>query len=133
MKKLLLVVLSLVSVNAFATKARLIALGNSFHLVDEQFAYTNPMNLFFIGNLVSLETGLTTSTTVRNNAEGIISYGLSENSRIAVELGKNDDSITNQRAFINSRVGLATYMLPQNTVHLMYGVNDGEYVIYGGL
>ncbi|MCC2680227.1 MAG: hypothetical protein K0R29_2803, partial [Pseudobdellovibrio sp.] len=119
--------------NAFATKARIIALGNSFHLVDEQYAYTNPMNLQFMGNLVALETGLTTPTNTRNNAEGIISYAVTDHSRLAVLLGKIDDSMSNQRLLINSRVGAGTYILPQNPLHLMYGSVIGDYILYTGI
>lgn len=133
MKKLLILVLSLLSVNAFATKARLTALGSSFHLVDEQFGYTNPMNFHFLGNMVALETGLTTSTNTRNNAEGLVSYGMSDTSRIVFELGKNDDNVLAGRTLINSIVGAGTYIVPQNMAHLFYGTQSGDMIYYGGV
>jgi len=119
--------------SVFATKARIIALGNSFHLVDEQYAYTNPMNLQFMGNLIAIESGLTAPTNNRNNAEGIISYALNDHSRLAVQLGKVDDSMSNQRIFINSRVGAGTYILPQNPLHIMYGAVIGDSILYTGI
>lgn len=132
MKKIAVLLLSLVSLNAFATKARLVALGNSFQLVDEQFGYTNPMNFHFLGNMVSLETGLTASANTRDNAEGLISYGLENNSRLVFELGKNDDAVLAGRTLINSIVGAGTYVVPQNMVHLFYGSQVGDMVYYGG-
>ncbi|MGZ3690281.1 MAG: hypothetical protein ACXVAX_02185 [Pseudobdellovibrio sp.] len=125
MKNMLLVLFTLLSCQAFASKARILALGTPMHLVDYQFLALNPI-FIHLPNAVIVESGLTTSTNVRNNAEGVVVYGIGGDARMAIAFGKNDELYENQRAFMNSIVGAGTYSTPQNMVHLVYGNKVGE-------
>ncbi len=61
MKKLLLIAaLASLSAPAFASKARVTALGNADHLVDPQSAFDNPSHLTLMGDYVTFEAGATT-------------------------------------------------------------------------
>jgi len=61
MKKLLLIAaLASLSIPAFASKARVTALGNADHLVDPQSAFDNPAHLTLMGDYVTFEAGATT-------------------------------------------------------------------------
>jgi hypothetical protein len=60
MKKLLLIAaLASLSTPAFATKARLNALGNADHLVDTQTVFDNPSHMALMGDYVTFEAGAT--------------------------------------------------------------------------
>ena len=120
MKNIILLLVVLSSVQVMASRARILALGTPMHLVDYQFMALNPI-FIHMPNAVILESGLTTSTNSRNNAEGMVVYGLEDKSRIAVALGKNDELYMNSRVFMNSIVGAGTYSVPQNAVHAFYG------------
>lgn len=128
----ILFVTLLITTNAFATKARLKALGNSFHIVDSQGIYSNPLRVHQFSNLVTLESGLTTSTTTSNNAEGLVYYSFSEKSRMAISFGKNDDMVQTGRTFINSVAG-TTYEVPQNMLHGFYGFAADDIYYAGGV
>lgn len=133
MKKLLLVAISLLSVNAFATKARVIALGSAFNVVDSSGIFSNPLRVHQFSNLVTLETGVTAATTTRDNAEGLFYYTLTEKARIAVSLGNNDAMIQTGRTFINGQAGTTNYVTPQNMLHLFYGLDEGDVQYAGGI
>ncbi|MEZ0391926.1 MAG: hypothetical protein ACAH59_06910 [Pseudobdellovibrionaceae bacterium] len=63
MKKLLLIAaLAALSSPAFASKARVTALGNADHLVDTQTVFDNPAHLTLMGDYVTFEAGPTTAT-----------------------------------------------------------------------
>ena len=135
MKKLLLVAISLVAVNAFATKARVAALGaSSFNVVDSYGIFTNPLRVHQFSNLVTLETGETNPITTAGstNAEGLFYYTLTEKARIAVAMGNNDAMAQTGRTFMNAEAG-STYATPQNMLHLFYGLNEGETQYAGGI
>lgn len=126
MKKMLLIaVSSLFALNAYATKARTLAIGSTFHIPDYQDITSNPHRVH-LANALIVETGLTASTTTRNNAEALVVYNLGDDKHMAVAFGKNDDLYMTQRTFINSIVGAGTYMVPQNPLHLFYGLKEGE-------
>jgi hypothetical protein len=64
MKKLLLIAaLASLSTPAFATKARLNALGNADHLVDTQTVFDNPSHMALMGDYVTFEAGPTNSAS----------------------------------------------------------------------
>jgi hypothetical protein len=64
MKKLLLIAaLASLSNPAFASKARVTALGNADHLVDPQTAFDNPAHLTLMGDYVTFEAGPSNATT----------------------------------------------------------------------
>jgi len=132
MKKLLSAFIVLVSVSAFATKARLQALSNSFHLVDPQTIYGNPLDLMGMKNYISIESGSTGATGTTDNAEGSISYGLNDHSQLAVSLGHKDDAVMGVRTAINTQLG-TTYIVPQNPIHLFYGYKTENAVYVGGV
>jgi hypothetical protein len=132
MKKLLSAFIVLVSVNAFATKARLQALSNSFHLVDPQTIYGNPLDLMSMKNFISIESGSTAATGTSDNAEGSISYGLNDHSQFAVSLGHKDDAVMGVRSLINTQLG-STYLVPQNPIHLFYGYKTDNAVYAAGV
>lgn len=69
MKKILVVVVALASMNAFATRARVNALGNAPHLIDTQTVYSNPADMMILGDFVTLESGITGAGAQNANAE----------------------------------------------------------------
>ena len=87
MKKLLVVVVALASVNAFATRARMNSLGNAPHIIDTYRVFMNPSDMFSVGgDYVAIESGnmnvtpnnaAPTLTAGGNDAEGMVvrSYG----------------------------------------------------------
>ncbi len=60
-KVLLLATVAALATPAFASKARMSALGNSDHLVDPQTAFDNPAHLTLFGDYVTFEAGPTNS------------------------------------------------------------------------
>lgn len=130
MNKIMLVIITLLSAQAFATKARIASMGNSFHITDAQGIYSNAMRVVQFSNLVMIESGLTAATSTTNNAEGGVFFNVGENERMALTLGNNNDLVQNGRRFINSIVGANTYETPQNMVHVFYGSKGGS-VPYG--
>lgn len=123
MNRLFLILLSLSSLDVFASKARVQALGDSFHLVDPQTIYSNPIDLAAFDNFVSLETGLTAATSINNGAEAMISYSLNENHQFALSLGHQDAAVTEARNFINILSG-TTFEPQQNPVGIFYAIKD---------
>lgn len=121
MKKILLLAVSFFTVNVFATKARILSLGRSMHVVDYQDMPTNPMRVH-LPSAVILETGITNSVTNRDNAEAVVVYKLNDKSSMAAAVGKSDDPAFIGRSFMNSIVGAGTYRNPQNAIHGIYGL-----------
>ncbi len=132
MKKLFAVLLVLTSTNAFATKARYKALNSSFHLVDTQSEFSSPYHIFSLPDFVSVESGLSTATTVDNNAEGLAKFSTGDNSKMLVAIGHKDEAIQSQRKFMNAASGKA-FLMQQNPVEVIYGVKTGGNVYAGGL
>ncbi len=126
MKFFFLTIFFFSSEQVFATKARLEALSFSHHLVDEQFLFSNPLNLHYLGNLVSLEAGLTSAsstTTATSNAEGIAVRSLQE-IHLGLALGHQDETVVRTRTFINA-LGY-TYDFSQNPMQLFWGAETDE-------
>ena len=111
------------SVNAFASKARVQALANSFHLNDTQRIFSKPIDVISLDNLVAFETGITKATSADDNAEGMIVYSLKENNQIAVAFGHLDESVVDARNLINALSG-STFEMPQNPINIFYTVKD---------
>lgn len=124
MNKIILVIISLLSAQAFATKARITSMGNSFHIIDPQGVYSNAMRTVQFSKIVIIESGLTAATSTTNNAEGAVFFNVSETDRMVLSLGHNNDLIQSGRRFINSIVGANTYETPQNMVHAFYGSKE---------
>lgn len=108
---------------ALASKARVHALGDSLHLVDPQTIYSNPLDLTSLANLVSLESGITASTSALDGAEAIVSYGINQNQRIAFSMGHQDPSVVDSRNLINVLGGTA-FEMAQNPIHFFYAMED---------
>jgi hypothetical protein len=123
MKKLLVIAVALASVNAYATRARVIALANAPHLVDTQTVYTNPADIFGLGDYVTLETGLTTGTTATNQAEGMVVRTMGD-AKMGLSLGHQSANA----ATWGLRNGLpgALGINQQNPVELTYGAKSGD-------
>lgn len=119
MKKLLVIAVALASVNAFATRARVIALANSPHLVDTQTVYTNPADIFGLGDYVTLETGLTAGTSSTNQAEGMVVRTMGD-AKMGLSLGHQSQNA--------STWGLrpAAFGNQQNPFELTYGTKAGD-------
>lgn len=124
MFRLILSAVILYSLPVLATKARLLSLGNSFQFTDPQSVYQKPIDLIYIDNLVSVESGLTNATTLNNGAEVFVSHLLNDKAQIGLSLGHQDQAVVTTRSFMNSVLGAATYELAQNPVHMFYGVRD---------
>jgi hypothetical protein len=124
MLRLTLVFLILYSTQAFATKARMQSLGHSFHLIDSQSVFKKPIDLIYIDNLVSIETGVTNATTLTDGSEAFVSYSLNEKTQLGFALGHQDEAIVTSRSFMNTLVGASTYEMSQNPVHIFYAIKD---------
>lgn len=131
MKKVLVIALALASVNAFASRARVQALGNSPQLVDTQTVYSNPADILVLGDYVNFESGTTTGGAENVNAEGMITRSMGD-SKLGLGLGhqyKNASAVWGLRALS----GVAGIVSQQNPVSLFYGVKMNDMLIGGSL
>lgn len=140
MKKLVTLALVLASANAFATRARVTALGGSAHLLDVATVYGNPADMLRLSDSLTIESGATTitpatvtpanPTNVNKGAEGLLIRSMGE-SKFALSLGHNDKTIYRLReAAVGSAAGIKGQ---QNPVELMYGLKMGDMGLAGGL
>lgn len=120
---LTIIVWSFFSLIVHASKARVQALSNSFHLIDSQSIYKKPIGLIYLENLISLESGELTATTINNNAEVMAIYSLNEKKKIAMSFGHQDVSVVEARQFINTLSGSA-FELAQNPLSVFYAIDD---------
>jgi hypothetical protein len=128
MKHLILLAIALsFSTSAFATKARLKALGSSLHLTDTQSLYASPYQVSALENFVSLESGKTTSTSSTDAAEASILTTLSPEAKLFFSFGHLDETVLTQRLFVNS-VLTKTYKLQQNPLEVIYNYKEGSTV-----
>lgn len=153
MKQLLVIAVALASVNAFASRARVTALGNSAHLVDTQTVYNNPSDIFRLpSDYVTLETGATgsapgtASAGKYANAEGMIvrTYG---ESKFGLSLGHQSQNASAWNGATADAIGLrhlaTTLGLTadaniaktdqQNPLELTYGMKNGDMNLAGTL
>lgn len=153
MRQLLVIAIALASVNAFASRARMNALGNNVQLIDTQTVLTNPADMMFIGDYANIESGTTATTTFQSNTEGTItrSYG---NSKFGLTLGyqsKNASAYSTgaatpglrfagSQAFLTAAfgapaagLGLTTVKGQQNPVNLHYGTKIDDWAVAGTL
>lgn len=121
MKKLLFVLISVSMSSAFATKARQKALGSSYHLpAATQTYYTSPLHILSLAPYIALESGKTTATSTDSAAEGSALFKINETDRFLVSIGHQDESVQNQRKFINSFAGVTDYRSQQNPAEIFY-------------
>lgn len=132
MKNLLIVAVALASVNAFATRARVNALGNSAHLIDTQTVLTNPADILMMGDYVNFESGTTAGGAQNSNAEGTITRSMGE-SKLGLTLGNQsrNASTWGLRSVANS--GIATIVSQQNPVTLTYGMKMNDMMLGANL
>lgn len=134
MKKLVTLALVLASANAFATRARVTALGEATHLVDVATVYKNAADILKLSDSLTIESGLTNvapgAQTMNQGAEGLLIRSMGE-SKFALSLGHDDKTIYRLReAAVGSAAGLRGQ---QNPVELMYGLKMGDMGLAGGL
>jgi hypothetical protein len=127
MKKLFVIAaLSLASVSAFASKARLQALGNSAHLIDTQTIFTNPADLATMGDWATFEFGNNAMTytppsgnaiNVTGNEGGVVrSHG---DSRWGLYLGHHSSTVALSRS--NAYWGgVGTMLLEENPFEIFF-------------
>lgn len=132
MKKVLVIALALASVNAFATRARVTALGNSSHLVDTQTVYTNPSDMMTMGDYVNFESGTTVGGAENSNAEGMITRSMGD-SKLGLGLGHQSSNASIWRLRSAAATGFATIKSQQNPVNLSYGMKMNDMLIAGTL
>ncbi len=141
MRKILVVVVALASMNAFATRARVNALGNSPHLIDTQTVYSNPADMMMMSDYVTMESGTMTSGAVDcdpvtagiqtcpgQNAEGAVTRSMGD-AKMALSLGHQSEnaSIWGLRSSgATGLTGFATTKSQQNPVELSYGMKTAD-------
>lgn len=119
---IILIIVSLISVQALASKARMISMSNSRHILDEQQVFNNPIQLIYLDRLVTYESGavaVSSTTTAVSNAEVFSSFQNKNGSKAALALGHQDPDVVFARRFINNLSGLE-YGMAQNPVHLFF-------------
>ena len=128
MKKLLVIAIALASVNAFATRARMLALGNSVHLVDTQTVFSKPDDMFDLASdYVTLETGATggvTQTAQNSNAEGMIVRTMGD-AKLGLALGHQSLNASGW-GLRNSATLAALKTNQQNPIEFSYGNKSGD-------
>ncbi|WP_409479110.1 hypothetical protein [Pseudobdellovibrio sp. HCB154] len=137
MKSLLTLAIVLASTSAFATRARITALGNAAHLTDAATVYNKPADMFTVSDSLTIESGLTdvalvTGATANNPATGaeallIRSHG---DAKWALSLGHDDVRSFSQRS--TSAVSAAA-RAQQNPIEVSYGMKSGDMAWAGTL
>jgi hypothetical protein len=123
MKKILVVVVALASMNAFATRARVNALGNSPHLIDTQTVYSNPADMMMMGDYVTMESGVTGAAAANGNAEGMVTRSMGD-SKMGLALGHQS---SNASAWsLRALAGFTTMKSQQNPVEFSYGMKSSD-------
>jgi hypothetical protein len=123
MKSLLTLVLVLASTSAFATRARINALGSAAHLVDVSTVYGNPSDMMTLtGDSLTIESGKTfttagapdaiNTTTLNGGAEGLLIRSMGD---------------------AKSRVGAVATIRQQNPLEVSYGMKTGDMSVAGTL
>ncbi len=120
MKKILIVAVAFASVNAFASRARVTALGNSPHLVDTQTVYSNPADMMVLADYVNFESGTTAGGTGTNYAEGMITRSMGE-SKFGLGVGHQNQNASTWGLRNAGLTGIARIKGQQNPIYLAYG------------
>ena len=127
MKSLLTLAIVLASTSAFATRARLTALGNAPHLVDSSTVYSKPAAMFTVSDSLTIESGATNivpgASAVTDGAEALLirSHG---DAKWALSLGHDDAKVFTQRA--NVAASMTGVVGQQNPFELTYGMKSGD-------
>ena len=137
MKQLLVIAIALTSVNAFATRARTLALGSSPHLIDTNTVYAKPYDMFRLGgDYVVLETGATgglTQTAANSNAEGMIVRTMGD-AKLGLSLGHQSQNASSWGLRgANTLAPAALKVNQQNPIEFSYGMKTGDIAWAGTL
>lgn len=123
MKSLLTLAIVLASTSAFATRARITALGNAAHLTDAATVYNKPADMFTVSDSLTIESGKTNivpgADAVNAGAEALMirSHG---DAKWALSLGHDDVKVYGQRADAGAALG------QQNPFEISYGMKAGD-------
>ncbi|MFN7453737.1 MAG: hypothetical protein ACK5RO_03660 [Pseudobdellovibrionaceae bacterium] len=127
MKKLLVVAaIATAASPAFASKARVSALGNSPQLTDVQYTFETPYTMGAVGELVTIEWGGT--GTASPHAEGgfIKKHG---DAFYGVYFGRQSEDVNTAVSNTNSAFSLTgntALLVEQNPINLMYSAKMGD-------
>jgi hypothetical protein len=139
MKSLLTLAIVLASTSAFASRARVTALGNAAHLSDSATVYQKPTDMFSVSDSLTIESGKTqlvpsdiagTPDTTLLGAEALMIRS-SGDAKWALSLGHDDQRSFSQRA----KADTASLVLigQQNPIELSYGMKAGDLAWAGTL
>ena len=141
MKNLLALAIVLSSVSAFATRARVTALGNSPHLID--VALSSPDQVFGLGDSLTVESGATTTTltalpattptrlsTNTANAEGTL-YKSMGAGKLGLALGHQDTLVNTMRR--SAVTAIPAIKAQQNPLEVSYSMNIADLVGSAGI
>jgi hypothetical protein len=146
MKNLITLALVLASTSAFATRARVNALGNAAHLTDVTTVYANASDLMITADSLTIESGKTVNnfvtvggadaSNVNAGSEGLLIRSMGD-AKFALGLGHDDSTSFANRGFANAaaaNAGLTWAIKPQqNPLFLAYGMKMGDMSVGAGL
>jgi hypothetical protein len=143
MKSLLTLALILASTSAFATRARINALGSAAHLVDVSTVYGNPSDMMSLtGDSLTIESGKTfttagnpdaiSATTLNGGAEGLLIRSMGD-AKFALSLGHADANIFALRSDAKARNAAVATVRQQNPLEVSYGMKTGDMSVAGTL
>lgn len=129
--------LVLIAPNAFASKARLISLGQdpngSSYIDDTRSVFLNPAFINTVGDFANFEFGSRSASATPPNAEGGFFHKWN-NLHVGLELGRQTD-LNDAIAEGNALLGGNNFDNPQNTIEVQLGMGDsykwGASFIYG--
>ena len=127
MKSLLTLAIVLASTSAFATRARVTALGNAPHLVDASTVYSKPADMFAVSDSLTIESGKTNvvpgTDSSAAGAEALMIRSAGD-AKWALSLGHDDARSYGQRSEADALV--TAIIGQQNPLELSYGMKTGD-------
>lgn len=123
MKKLIVVAAAVLAGSpAFASKARVNALGNSRQLVDVQYTFERPYLLHSVGEMATIEWGAKDPAGTNPKAEGGV-IKKHEDMVYGLYLGKQGLLSSEASKAANTALGL---LAEQNPINVLFGMKTGE-------
>jgi len=133
MKSLLTLAIVLASTSAFATRARVTALGNAPHLVDSSTVYNKPADIFAVSDSLTIEAGKTNAVLGENGNDGAEALMIRSTGDAKWALSLGHDSVRTS-VLRNAASGtLTTIVGQQNPIELTYGMKAGDMAWAGTL
>ncbi|MCM2354673.1 MAG: hypothetical protein NDI63_13730 [Pseudobdellovibrio sp.] len=137
MKSLLTLAIVLASTSAFATRARVTALGNAAHLVDDSTTYSKPATIFSLSDSLTIESGKTdlvpgTDASTALGAEALMIRSAGD-AKWALSLGHDDERTFAQRAEADANNAGIAIIGQQNPLEVSYGMKNGDMAWAGTL